>query len=315
MEENNSPINPSIDTKKRFSKLWAYGLLVVLALLLTTVGYLFGSSKSTPTKGQQSTSETLQPTYDATKDAVVKNFKNYQSFGGKYAIAQKSVTYTVFLPDAFGYDIKKDRLQLSYRSGAQGDVLAAESNNADACKKADGGITCDLKWEFKEQELAQAETFVSFKVLGNDTKQKGRVFVPITEGVYAEGGSSVIVNKPLTVPYAELVNSGTLELFDKAKVGDIPIKVQMNAGYKTGRAELYVDDKKINQTDTFAISDEANYQGGKVAVYELSLGKDELLQLSQGMHKISVVVKGADYEAWGTSLNGQDYLDLVVYFK
>lgn len=296
---------------------------LVLILLATSflLGVDFGKEQTTQT--QQTTLPKSGPTepaaeYNQKKDGIVKDFENYKAYGGKTRLATKQIRYTVFLPEAFGFKAGQDRVQLSFANTGPQEQIAADSGEGggSTCKPTDGGTSCVLTWKLDEQSIPTGEVSLRFKVLDSTTHQKGRVFVPITPGVYAEGGSTIFIDKPTTTPYANFEQTQELvEFKDKAAVADMSVDVLINSQYGVDHVEMSLDGNKVSSADKPIIKDNTSYEGGKVAVYSLTLKKADILALTQGNHSLTAVVKGADFEVpVVTVLGDKQQINLIVFW-
>lgn len=242
----------------------------------------------------------------------MRDFSVYQSFGGKLGVAAKSVTYTVFLPTDFGFNQKTDRLQLEIGRVGGGmsvvDDTGTKSNTA--CQPQLGGTACSVTWGFDDR-LEEGEYQVSFKVLDNTTHQKGRVFVKILGGspaVYAEGGATVFIRKPLTSPYVEVsgMNDGTLHLSKATGLRDYPISVGISSAYNATSATVAIDGQTVDQTSDSLPEDNSSYYMGKAQVFTLNISKQTLESLALGSHTITVTIAVPGYGDVTAQIGGKE---------
>lgn len=287
---------------KKISALIILMGIIIIALAAAVMYLVFirddskQASVSTVDNGSQ-TEQTSQQVggFQADTDAFVKDFEVYKTFGGKFALPTKSVTYTVFFPEKFGFNLESDRLQLSYGNGIPADDTGQDSNKA--CKTVEKGVECQVTWLFDEASLQEQEYMVSFKVLDNTTHQKGRVFVSLQGDLYAENGATVFIKKPLTYPY--VVMSGIdnpLVVTDSIVEEDLKITVSANGSLKTQDANLYLDEEPIQVIAEPKIIEDQNYIGGKRAEFTFTIPFSKIKELSKGTHKINVRVTGTDFD-------------------
>ena len=307
--------------QKGFSTIEVLLVAVIIAIIGFALWRVYGSHKNTtkPAVNTTPTKTVKQSTdFDPVKDGKATNFKVYQTFGGKYGVASKAMTYNVFLPTGFGFDTKTDRLQLLYTLGTAqklADDTGDKSNKA--CQTVSNGINCSVTWVFDEATLKEAEYRIDFKVLDNTTHQKGRIFVDITNDIKGEGGATVFIKKPLTTPYVSFSSpNDTTTLSDKTQVADLPIIVKINSEYTTSSMELNIDGKLYQniEKDKAIASDDQQYTGGKTSLYKFTIKKDDLLALMNGEHALTAVAKVDSFSEQAVNSHDLPGLTLKISF-
>lgn len=280
-------------------------IIVAIVGLAGLVGggfFLGRSTKKLEPQNQQTVQQentqqsAISGDYKADDDAIVKNFEMYKTFGGKFAVPTKSVTYSVHFPKKFGFDMQKDRLQLIYGTSVS-EKIAADSGEQsnENCKVVADGTQCDITWNFDETTLEESEYFLKFKVLDNTTHVKGRVYMPIQSDMYTETGS-IFLKKPLTTPYVVMsISEEPIVISDNMAKENALIMVTVNAGIAIDTMVLGIDQESYGTESNVVEVDDSNYSGGRRRDYEFVLPFNALAALSKGEHTLSITAKGANF--------------------
>lgn len=284
-----------------------FSLVVVSALLFATL----------PTKIFAASTGSFDPA----TDGLVKDFVNYQTFGGKYGTATKSVTYNVFIPTGFSFDPSTERLQMVYTGGGNPAYpVADDTAYKNVCPEVSGGHNCTVTWTFDETKLAAGEYTLLFKVLDNTTHQKGRIFAPLSLGtgstpsyLLTGGSTDIFLNKPIATPYAEFQDIPAINtLADKQAAQSFPVKVRLNKQNNPTSVSYYLDGVLAGTASTATTVADNSFTGGQTSVFTFTF--TNLASLANGSHLITAKANGNGYSVPVVTPDGQAKITVVAAF-
>jgi hypothetical protein len=261
-----------------------------------------------------------QTTFDKNKDGLVTDYRHYQTFGGKTSKAASSVSYTVFLPDGFGFNPNTDDVQLLYSGGkSAGHYVAYDTRYKDVCSKVTGGYNCIVTWTFDENQLSKGEYIIYFKVLDSNTMRKGQVYMdvfgynPAPGSLYTTEGH-VFFDKPITTPYAEFIDLSSLyNLIDKQEDDSLELSVKLNTQNAPTSVDYYLDSVLVGSAKNPTIVTDYSMSGGQASIFSYKLSN--LSSLSVGSHTVNAIARGVGYNSDVFTTDGQTSIILIASFS
>jgi hypothetical protein len=239
----------------------------------------------------------LSPAFDPAKDGLVSDFTDKQMFGGKYGSATHLVSYTVFIPTGFGFNIQTDILELKYSTQPEVSYkVGAQNGNGSStnCSTVAGGYQCVLNWNLDLSKPPAGAYDISFVALDSTTHPEGRIVVPMSSGLGYAASGTIYIEAPLTTPYAEFSGApSTALLTDKKAQSTLSIGVATNANNNPTSTEFYLDGKLVGTSNSAETVADSAYLGGNKKVFSYVLR--DLENLANGNHSLTAKFKGADY--------------------
>jgi hypothetical protein len=256
--------------------------------------------------------------YESNTDALVTDFKEYQTYGGKYSVFIKKITYNVFFPTNFGLDASSDVLEIMSSNQPGGYTVGGQNGGSGPmeCTKVANGYNCPISWGLAPKAPAPGNYSVSFRLLDSTTHSKGRIFVPIIPSAshYAQTGD-VTLASPLTSPYAQFASlTSNYLLSNRQSDKTMTTNVVTNSGNKATGVDYYLDGQLIGSSGPGVVQADSSYSGGYKETFNYTLVN--LDQLKAGDHELTAQLVGVDGESNITvmTIDGKSSVRIVAAF-
>jgi hypothetical protein len=262
--------------------------------------------------------------YDSNTDGLVTNFEEYQSFGGQYGQAVPQITYDVYLPPAFGFNLN-DTIEMLVSGGIDsGTQVVYQSNsgsNQGSCVTANGGgYNCVTVWNLTAPgypALTQGEYTISFSALNDQTEQINPIYMDILGGTnttsYLTSGS-IFLNLPLTTPSATFTADAQslYTLVNPQSPSSLTFTAQVNTKNSPSSVDFYLNGVlEDSDTEGSTISN-SSYVGGQVAQFSYTL--NNLSSLTNGAYTVTAVANGSGYSVPVLTADGQSQINIVAAY-